>query len=119
LPLTVTIDEPTKVVEMVEELAHSSALIKALDITITDDSQFDLSAYDLKRLQHLDLKLPQDGPFNASKLLDLIQIEEKPLFKLSFSASGPSARTIVEHRVLQHLVHASICVRESFAYHSG
>ena len=102
--------------EMMEELAHSSALIKTLNITMMDPSQFDFPAYDLRGLQHLDLKLLSDEPFDVTKILDLIQIKGNASFKFSFNASGPSARTIVEHRVFQNLVHATMRIRKSLNY---
>ena len=99
-----------------EELAHSSALIETLNLTIMGFPQFDFPAYDLRGLQHLDLKLYQ--PFNVTKLLDLIQIEENRSFnKLSFYASGSLSRAIVEHPVFQNLVHAVIYTGKSLAYH--
>jgi len=101
-----------------EELVHSSALINSLNITIRDFSQFDFPAYDLRGLQHLDLDLLSDEPFDATKLLDLIQIEGNTSFQLSFNAFVSSARTIVKHRVFQNLVHAVINIRKSITYHT-
>jgi hypothetical protein len=117
LPLTITIVEPAIVVEMIEELQHSSALIKALSIIIEDYPQFDFSTYDLRGLQQLDLKLLSNKPFDATKLLDLIQIEGNTSFKLSLDGSGSFVRTIVEHRVFQNLVHAAFYTRRPLSHH--
>ena len=101
-----------------EELRHSSASIETLTIFIKDSLQLNFPAYDLRRLQHLHLKLPLNEPFDATKILDLIQIEGNTSFKLSLDGSGASARTIVEHHVFQNLVHAAFYTRKPVGYHA-